>query len=510
MAEPDILALHAEAQPDKLALILDDRRLTYAELNRRANRAAHGLRRLGMRPGDRVASMSLNSIEGFEMAHAHRKTGVVGVPINFRLRAAEVAHVLNDSGARAVFAGPDFVPVIEAALPALEARPVLVAYRGGGASGWLDYGELLAAEPETNFERAGESGLGATMIYTSGTTGRPKGAFRRAGFPVEAALEAIQVFGLTPEDVHLMAGPGYHSAVAFFGALTSVLAATIAILPRFDAERALQVIERDRVSTTFMAPTLLRRIMDLPEAVRAGYDVSSLRALILGAAPCPFELKERAVGYFGEVLWEFYGATETGVNLVLRPEEQLSHPGSAGRPSPSSEVLLLDAEGHPVPEGTPGRLWVRGASLAEYHNNPDATQASMRDGFFSVGDIAYRDGDGYYHICDRAVDMIISGGVNIYPAEIEAGLAAHPAVRDVAVIGVPDDEWGEAVKAIVELQPGASVSQDDLIAWCRERLAGYKRPRSVDFVEALPRGLDGKLHKRELREKYWAGAGRRV
>jgi acyl-CoA synthetase (AMP-forming)/AMP-acid ligase II len=221
-------------------------------------------------------------------------------------------------------------------------------------------------------------------------------------------------------------------------------------------------------------------------------------------------LKERAVAYFGEVLWEFYGATETGVNLLLRPEDQLRKPGSAGKVAPGQEVRLLDEEGEPVPDGMPGEVWARNDHLATYYNKPDATDRSMRDGFFSVGDIAYRDAEGYYYICDRKIDMIISGGVNIYPAEVEARLHAHPAVRDVAVIGVPDDQWGESVKAVVVLQPGAAATEQELIDWCRGRVADYKRPRSIDFRADLPRDQAGKLLKRQIREPFWVGAGRRI
>jgi len=323
-------------------------------------------------------------------------------------------------------------------------------------------------------------------------------------------MQTVRMFDLRPDDVHLMAGPGYHSAVAFFSALTTACGGTIVIMPRFDAEEALALIARHRVTTTFMAPTLLHRIMDLPEEIRHRYDVTSMRAVILGAAPCPFSLKERATAYFGETLYEFYGATETGVNLLLRPEDQLRKPGSAGRPPEGQEVLLLDEEGNPVPDGVPGELWTRSDWLATYYKRPDATARAMRDGFFSVGDVAYRDGDGFYYICDRKIDMIISAGVNIYPAEVEACLHGHPAVADVAVVGVPDDQWGEAVKAVVALLPGAKAGEQELIDWCRGRIADYKRPRSVDFVPELPRDLAGKLLKRQIREPYWAGTGRRI
>jgi acyl-CoA synthetase (AMP-forming)/AMP-acid ligase II len=346
------------------------------------------------------------------------------------------------------------------------------------------------------------------MIYTSGTTGHPKGAWRPNGVNVENVLQVISIFELGQSDVHLMCGPGYHSAVAFFSALHQVLGATIVLQPKFEAEDALDLIERHRVTTAFMAPTLLQRLVDAQG--RRTRDVSSLRALILGAAPCPHALKGRAEAAFGQVLWEFYGATETGINTVLRPEDQLRKPGSCGTALPGQEIRLVDAGGNEVPIGEPGELMVRNTWLAEYYQRPDATSKSLHDGFFSVGDVAYRDAEGYYYICDRQVDMVISGGVNIYPAEVEAALHAHPAVMDVAVIGVPDDQWGESVKAVVQLRPGAAVSAEELISFAAQRVAGYKKPRSIDFVDEMPRDAAGKLLKSRIREPYWAGAGRRI
>jgi acyl-CoA synthetase (AMP-forming)/AMP-acid ligase II len=507
----DILALHAAAQPGKAAVVCEGGEVSFQELNRRANRVAHAALGLGARPGDRAATMAYNSIAGFEVSAGLRKAGLIGVPVNFRLRGAEVAYILNDSRAVLVMAGTDFVPVVEAARAEVvgDLHYVAIGVERPPA-GWHRYEDLLAAASEAEPDGAGGGSLAPSMIYTSGTTGHPKGAFRPHGLPLELALQSIQIFGLRPDDVHLMGGPGYHSAVAYFSALTILLGGTVVVMPRFDAERALDLIEGRRCTTTFMAPVLLQRIMDLPESVRAGRDPSSMRALILGAAPCPYTLKERAVPYFKDAVYEFYGATETGVNLVLAPDQQLARPGSCGRPTPGSEVLLLDDDGKPVAYGTPGQLWVRNAGLAEYFNRPDATEKSMRDGFFTVGDVAYRDLDGYYYICDRKIDMVISGGVNIYPAEVEAVLHGHPAVRDVAVIGVPDPQWGESLKAVVELQPGAAATSEELIAWCAGRLADYKKPRSVDFVTELPRDHAGKLLKRQLREPYWAGAGRRI
>jgi acyl-CoA synthetase (AMP-forming)/AMP-acid ligase II len=508
---PDILTVHAAANPEKPALICGDDVLTYRAYDERSNRAARALIDLGVRPGDRVAVMSYNSISGSEVSAGLRKARAVAVPVNFRLRGPELAYVVQDSGARVICAGPDFVEHVEAARPLLESAPALGALgESSPPAGWVRLADAMAATSGEALPEAEDAGTGAAMIYTSGTTGHPKGAFRPQGIDPMSVLQVIQMFGLRSDDVHLMGGPGYHSAVGAFAAMTILCGATIVIMPKFDAEQALALIERHRVTTTFMAPTLLQRIMDLPEAARSKYDVSSMRAIILGAAPCPHSLKERAVALFGEVLWEFYGATETGFNLVLRPEDQLRKPGSAGRPPEGQEILLLDDGGNPVTEGQPGELWVRNTWLASYYNKPEATQRSMRDGFFSVGDIAYRDAEGYYYICDRKIDMIISGGVNIYPAEIEASLHAHPAVADVAVIGVPDDQWGESVKAVVALRPGASATEPELIDWCRGRIADYKRPRSVDFVAELPRDQAGKLLKRTIRAPYWASAGRSI
>jgi fatty-acyl-CoA synthase/long-chain acyl-CoA synthetase len=477
----------------------------------RANRAANALRALGVAPGDRVAVMAFNSIAGFEVSGGLGKLEAIGVPVNFRLRGAELAYILNDSGVRVVCAGPEFVEHLDAARTQLRGGVAFAALTGAPApQGWLSFEDLLSAASSEQPEVEEVDGLGATMIYTSGTTGHPKGAYRPRGVPLQHVMETIGMFDLRQDDVHLMAGPGYHSAVAFFSGLTTACGGTIVIMPRFEAEDALALMARHEVTTTFMAPTLLHRIMDLPPDVRDRYDVSSLRALVLGAAPCPFSLKESATAHFGEVLYEFYGATETGINLLLRPEDQLRKPGSAGLPPDGQEILLLDDDGDAVPDGVPGELWARSDWLATYYNRPDATARSMRDGYFSVGDVAYRDAEGYYYICDRKIDMIITGGVNVYPAEVESCIHAHPDVADVAVIGVPDDNWGEAVKAVVALRPGATAGEQELVDWCRGRIADYKRPRSVDFVGELPRDMAGKLLKRQIREPYWAAAGRRI
>jgi len=505
----DILTMQSVARADKIALICGERSLTFAELNARANHVANVLKSLGVNVGDRVAIMVHNSIEGIEVGAACTKIKAIQVPVNYRLREREVAYVLNDSEAKVVVAGPELVQVVEQARAAVQGQPTFIAIGGHAPAGWLQYEEVVGASSET-MPVIGEASLGSSMSYTSGTTGNPKGAYRPNGVSLEAVLGVVQAFELRDSDVHLLAGPLYHSAPNAFTSLQILLGATTVILPRFDAVEALRLIERHRVSTTFMAPTLLQRLCDVPDEIAKTFDTSSLKSIILGAAPCPYILKVRATERFGPVLWEFYGATETGFVTILRPEDQLRKPGSCGTVAEGQEIRLLNEAGEEVPDGVPGEIWVRNTSLAQYFKKPDATARNMRDSFFSVGDIAYRDSEGYYFICDRKIDMIISGGVNIYPAEIEAVLSAHPAIADVAVIGVPDSHWGESVKAVVALRPGASATQEELIAYCAERIADYKKPRSVDFLDELPRNPAGKLLKRNIREAYWKGQERKI
>jgi acyl-CoA synthetase (AMP-forming)/AMP-acid ligase II len=508
MAAFDFLASHADSSPTKPAVVLGDRSADFAMLNQRANRAANVFKSLDCGRGDRIATMSFNSIEGFEIANGLRRAGMVVVPVNYRLRGQEVAYVLNDSGAKVVVAGPDHLDVVTSAVPDVNGDLQYVALGSRLRGGWLSYQALMERASDQPPDTTIQDALAASMIYTSGTTGNPKGAWRPDGVSIENVLQVISLFELSQSDVHLMCGPGYHSGVAFFSALHQVLGATIVVQPRFDADDALDLIARHGVSTTFIAPTLLQRLIDAQQL--RPRNVSSLRALILGAAPCPYALKVRAEALFGKVLWEFYGATETGINTVLRPEDQLRKPGSCGTAVPGQEIRLVGSGGEQVPDGEPGELMVRNSWLAEYYGRPEATGKSLHDGFFSVGDVAYRDAEGYYFICDRSIDMIISGGVNIYPAEVEAVLHAHPSVMDAAVVGVPDEEWGEAVKAVVQLRAGTSATADELIAFSARHLASYKKPRSIDFVAELPRDAAGKLLKRSIREPYWAGAGRLI
>src|SRR5207244_722447 len=325
-------------------------------------------------------------------------------------------------------------------------------------------------------------------IYTGGTTGRPKGALRTATDPT-VARRYMELFGLAEPHVHLVAGPLYHSAPGSFAQFTHAFGGTVVVMRKFDPEDALRAIERHRCTSTFMAPTLVKRIVDLPASVRARYDVSSMRALVVAAAPCPMRVKEEALRYFGPVLYEFYGSTELGINTVLLPEEVLRKPGSCGRAAPGLELAILDDDGGPAPPGTPGELYVRRfpGMFDGYYKDPGATRDAQRGEWASVGDVAYVDAEGFVFICDRKRDMIISAGVNIYPAEIEDALHRHPDIQDVAVFGVPDDDWGERVHAAVQLQPGARLTAEEVMAFARRHVAGYKVPREVSFHEDFPR-----------------------
>ena len=508
MADFDFLARHAAATPGKVALIAGERMVDFETLNRRANMAANVLQTLGCVAQDRVAVMSFNSIEGFEISNGLRKVSLVGVPVNYRLRGSEIAYVLNDSGAKVVIAGPELVDFVDAARGEVAHEARFIALGDHAPAGWLSYLNLMAAASGQTPGDTDGGALGASMIYTSGTTGHPKGAWRPNGVNIENVLQVISIFELAESDVHLMCGPGYHSAVSFFSALNQVLGATIVVQPKFDADGALDAIARHGVTTSFMAPTLLQRLTDAQ--VRNPRDTSSLRALILGAAPCPHALKVRAQAAFGEVLWEFYGATETGINTVLRPEDQLRKPGSCGRPYGGIEIKVVDDDGNALPTGQPGELFVRSPLAIDGYHATEERLAELGGEWKSVGDVAYVDDEGYVYICDRKKDMVITGGMNVNPAEIEAVLHSHPDVMDVAVFGIPDDEWGERVHAVVQPRAGATIDLDALAAYAEENLANYKRPRSWQVRDQLPRTESGKLLKRVLRDEHWAGRSSRV
>ncbi len=353
------------------------------------------------------------------------------------------------------------------------------------------------------------------LVYTSGTTGRPKGVVHPTFDPqlgFESQKRLVEMWGFRPDDVHLVAGPLYHTMPNAYAAQHLFVGATVVIMPRFDATECLRLIAQERVTTSSMVPAHFIRVLEVPFDVRARSDLSSVRKILHAAAPCPPEVKRRIMEVFPPgAVWEFYGATE-GPGTIISPEEWLARPGSVGRPWPGIRVKILDDQGEDLPAGEVGTIYLsspRGGKFS-YRNAPEKTKTAFRGDFFTVGDMGWVDDDGYLFVADRRTDMVISGGVNVYPAEIEATLLAHPDVVDAAVFGIPDDRWGESLQAVVEARAGAALTADAVRAWCRERLADYKTPRGVDFVAELPRDPNGKVLKRELRDPYWAGRPRPV
>jgi long-chain acyl-CoA synthetase len=501
----------AAEDPSRPAVVQADGEIrTYAQLTEAANRLTHGLRRLGLAAGDVVAAVLPNEATMLELQLAAFQGGLYLVPINSRLTAPEIAYILDDSRAKALVYSDRFASATEAALASLAAPPPAFSTAG-------TLRDLTSGVPAT---RPDDRTAGAVMHYTSGTTGRPKGVRRplSGADPDEQAARLpmfLAMFGVMPHGggVHLAVSPLYHTAVMTFSTVSLHAGHTVVLMDGWSPEETLRLIADQRVSTSHMVPTQFHRLLALPGDVRAAADVSSLTHVIHAAAPCPIEDKRRMLEWWGPVIYEYYAATEGGGTMV-RPQEWLQRPGTVGRAWPASEVRVEDDEGRPCPPGVPGTVYLSlGQGDFEYHRDAEKTRAGRRDGFFTVGDIGYLDGDGYLFLCDRKADMIISGGVNIYPAEIESALFGHPKVADVAVFGIPDPEWGEQVKAVVEPTRGATAGPElaaELDEFCRQRLAGYKCPRSFDFIDAMPREPTGKLLKRRLRDPYWAAERRSI
>ena len=509
---PDLLSAHAATFPDKLAVV-DDRpgggavaSLTFSELNAAANRLAHVLLDAGVKPSDKVVWCGQNSIGIVTMMHAARKVAATAVPLNYRLTPDEATYVVDNSDAGIVYVDAEFADLIETIRPNTpKVREVLV-FDGGNAD------KLIADASSDEPPRPGDVAA-ATMIYTSGTTGKPKGALRRGSGDPQQGAALLGLIGYRPDDIYLTTGPLYHSGPGGFMGIAHTLSNTVVVQRKFDAEDWLRLVDKYKVTSTFSAPTPIRLVCNLAAEVKAKYDRSSMRIMLANAAPWSFALKKLYVADFPpESLWEVYGSTELGVDTVLEPKDQMRKPGSCGKPAPGVELVLFDDDGNEVTEpNVPGELFVRSKNVfSTYYKAEDKYDEDRRGDLHTVGDVAYFDDEGYFYICDRKKDMIISGGMNIYPAEIEAALEHHDDIFDVAVFAVPSEEWGESVHAVVVTRPGVELSADDVIAFAREHLAGYKLPRSVSFMDELPRTGSGKILKRVLREPFWAGHDSRV
>ncbi len=497
----------AVKDPDWVLLELapeGERRRGAGELRQRAARLAGFLDTAGVQARDRVAYLLDNCVEVFEIGVACQLLGAFPVPINYHASADEARYVLEDSGARALITSRRHVERIAAAsrLEALEGRRMLV---GGGHEDFADYEAALASAAP--FEREARPAPGV-VIYTSGTTGKPKGVMR-APAPPERALAFVRVFRnvckLGDQPVHLVTGPLYHSAPSTFARMSLLLGGRVVILPRFDPEAALGAIETYRVTHVHLVPTMMHRLLALPESSRSRYRLDSLEAVQHAAAPCPPETKRAMIEWWGPVVDEYFGSTEAGICTYITAPEALARPGSVGRPIPGVLVRILDETGAALGPGRVGDVCVgTDASRAfDYHGASEKLAEAQRGELFATGDMGYLDDEGYLYLVDRRADLVISGGVNIYPAEIESALVTHPAVRDCAVFGIPNDEWGECLHAVVELEPGSEALETELLAHLESRVARYKLPRSMEFVRELPREPSGKIFKRKLREPFW-------
>jgi len=510
----DTLSVYARSQPDKPGVI-DDRPdgtvvvWTYAELETQANRVANLLLSLGAGPGTKVLWCGPNSPEVVAVMSATRKIGAVAVPLNYRLTPEEALYVVNHSDAEVAYVDYEYAPMFAAFRGRLEKVRHIIVVGGPTPEGMLGSADIAAAAADAP-DVGDASGGGGTMIYTSGTTGKPKGAVRSGPPDLEVLGGLVNLLGYRPDDIYLTSGPLYHSGPGAFMGIGLLFGQTIIVQRRFDAEDWLRLVDKYKVTSTFAAPAPVRMICALPREVKDRYDRSSMRVTVANAAPWSYALKQQYVADFPpESLFEVYGSTELGVDTVLMPEDQMRKPGSCGKPAPGIEIMLVGADGSEVTGTGPdhaGEVFIRSkVTFDTYYKNDAGYQSNSRGGYHTVGDIAYWDDEGYLYICDRKTDMIISGGMNIYPAEIEAALEQHPGIYDVAVFGIPSEQWGEAVHATVVRSPGSSLTSEQITAFAREHLASYKVPRSVDFATELPRTGSGKLLKRQLRAPYWAG-----
>jgi len=512
----------AAERPNELALADDEGELTFAELDVRVNQMVHSLRAAGVVEGDTIALVSGNCNEWFITALACANTGVTHVPVNWHLVAPEIAYILGDCAAKLVVTDHRYVDEVGKALEDPRASAVTTGLVIGAPSSgeFQNFDEFVDAgstdEPE-------DQSFGGPMFYTSGTTGNPKG--------VKSTLSAMEP-GTTPEVWHLigagfaqmmtvpgvtlLCGPVYHSAQWAFSFLPMMAGSATVMQHKYDSAGVLDLIDRHKATNIHLVPTQMKRMVDLPDDVKAAFDGSSLELVLHGAAPCPPVVKRSMIEWWGPKITEYYGSTEGSVITIINSEQWLEKGGSVGPAMETMEIMVVGDDGQQLGPNETGTLYFRNLMGMdfEYHNAPDKTaEAHKEPGVFTTGDMGYLDDDGYLWLSDRKIDMIISGGVNIYPAEIEGALGGHDLVADVAVIGVPNEEYGEEVKAI--LVPSEGVAADDelrgtLAAFCREHLAGYKCPRSFDFVDALPRTGTGKVQKRKLRDPFWADHDRTI
>jgi len=510
--------VHATTTPDKPALIMGSTGevVTYRELDERSNQLARLWRDHGLQPGDHVAIFSENHPRYLEVMWAALRSGLYITTVNSYLSAEEVAYILDDSGTRSLVTTTAKADVATEALKEAPGvtLPLLI---GDDDARFESYVDAVSAMPT---ERLEEEPAGEMMLYSSGTTGRPKGIKRPLsgntidqGMMIAALLGGV--FGMDADTTYLSPAPLYHSAPIGFNLGVQSLGGTTVIMEKFDPVEALRLIEAHQATHSQWVPTMFVRMLKLPTAEREAFDVSSMQVAVHAAAPCPVEVKQQIMAWWGPVLWEYYAGTELNGFCLVKPEEWLERPGTVGKPL-IGEIHILDEEGNELPPGEAGTIYFGGGPPYEYHNAPEKTESSKDPkghGWTTLGDVGYLDEDGWLFLTDRKAFMIISGGVNIYPQEVEDCLVMHPKVADVAVFGIPDDEMGEQVMAAVQpadgVEPGDEL-EAELRAFTREHIAGYKVPKRFEFLDELPRLPTGKLYKRKLRDQYWQDRASRI
>ncbi len=507
------VAMHARRTPDRPAIISPAGTLAWKDFNAQANQLVRALRKRGLKSGDGVALLAHNGPEFAVTWAATQRAGLRLTAVNWHQSPELVAYVVDNSDARALIASGRFVAGATEAVRKSDKLLARIAF-AGVIEGFGDWTSTLAAE---SGEDIPDGEPGSTMLYTSGTTGRPKGVYRRTR-PVVSQLTAVcnETAQWNPaSDISLVTGPLYHAAPLGINFVIPINAGvTTLLMDKWDAEETLRLIQQYKATHTHVVPTMMHRMLQLPEETRRKYDVSSMRWMIHGAAPCPVHVKKAMMEWFGPVLYEYYSSTEGG-GVFVGPHDWLRKPGTVGKPVPGVEIKLLDADGNPVEPGQEGLIYVKAPATGrfEYYKEPGKTDASYRGDWFTLGDMGRLDEDGDLFLTGRTAELIISGGVNIYPVEIDEVLIRHPLIADAAVVGVPNEDWGEEIKAVVELKPGVAPSPEttqSILDFARDRLPGFQRPRTIDYVGTLPRNAAGKVLRAQVRAPYWAGRSKSI
>jgi long-chain acyl-CoA synthetase len=504
----ELYSLNSAKLKDKMAVICEDQSLTHSQFEKRTNQFANALCNLGFQKGDRIAILSKNCLEYPEIIFGSAKAGVPFVPINYRMVEREVVSLLAHCKPKGIIFSPDYKDLVLSIQDKIEVENYILLEDGGEITNSkiepLNYNRLLqeqsAATPSVKVEGSDVYYIG----YTSGTTGRPKGSILTHGSRCMLGLVISKEFNIGPGDIQLIPGPIYHSAPHAFLLSQLLLGGTVIIMKDFQAEGVLKLTAKYGATNMFMAPTMYNFILELDEQTKQKYQIESVKTLISAGAPLPTRIKEGIITYFYNAgLYEFYGATEAGLNITLRPEDQMKTIRSVGKPVLFNDIKILNDAGEEVAQGEIGEIYVHNPyHFIGYLQDEEETKKVFRGDHVGVGDLAYQDENGFYYIVDRKKDMVISGGVNIFPAEIEDVLYQHPDVKEVAVIGIPDEKWGESLKAYI-VPRRMDVQIEEILNHCKQHLASYKKPKSIELVEDLPRNAAGKILKRELRDKYW-------